>query len=113
MRSFQGVEGMRHEEFSRCGSGCGYVQQLMYCFNVFRSSMVCPFILSLSPPLQSFQEISSSSGKSSSKIKEGVIVRLLVGSKGNETGYIMRALQVRCHEEHYRLHYESTTGEVS
>ena len=34
------------------------------------------------------------SGKSSQKIKEGLIVKLLAASKGNETGYVIRSLQV-------------------
>ena len=33
-------------------------------------------------------------GKSSQKTKEGLIVKLLASSKGNETGYVIRSLQV-------------------
>lgn len=43
---------------------------------------------------KSFVEIAHISGKSSMKQKEGLILKLLASSKGNETGYIVRFLQV-------------------
>jgi len=55
------------------------------------SIMVCPTLQSPdslpAPPLRF-------SGKSSQKVKEGLIVKLLAASKGNETGYVIRSLQV-------------------
>lgn len=45
-------------------------------------------------PLQNFKDIAAASGSSSQERKKGHVVKLLVASKGNETGYIMRSLQV-------------------
>ena len=44
---------------------------------------------------KSFVDISNVSGKSSMKQKEGLILKLLASSKGNETGYIVRFLQAK------------------
>ena len=48
-----------------------------------------------------FQDIALTSGKSSQKLKEGIIVKMLASSKGNEAGYVMRSLQVCLKCEQY------------
>eukprot|EP00195_Chlamydomonas_chlamydogama_P015251 CAMPEP_0202891666 /NCGR_PEP_ID=MMETSP1392-20130828/1671_1 /ASSEMBLY_ACC=CAM_ASM_000868 /TAXON_ID=225041 /ORGANISM="Chlamydomonas chlamydogama, Strain SAG 11-48b" /LENGTH=944 /DNA_ID=CAMNT_0049575491 /DNA_START=248 /DNA_END=3082 /DNA_ORIENTATION=+ len=45
--------------------------------------------------LKAYKDIATTSGKNSQKAKEGLIVKLLVASKGNETGYVMRSLQAK------------------
>jgi DNA ligase-1 len=47
---------------------------------------------------KAFQEIAGSSGEKSQERKKGMIVKLLAAAKGNEAGYVMRALQVCAHE---------------
>lgn len=44
---------------------------------------------------KTFREIAQTSGSQSQERKKGLIVKLLVAAKGDEAGYIMRALQVR------------------
>ena len=43
---------------------------------------------------KTFREIAETTGSHSQDKKKGLIVKLLVGAKQNEAGYIMRALQV-------------------
>ena len=45
---------------------------------------------------RTFKEIASTEGSKSMEKKKGLIQKLVVGSRNNETGYIMRALQVQC-----------------
>lgn len=42
---------------------------------------------------RTFREIASTEGSKSMDKKKGLIQKLVVGSRHNETGYIMRALQ--------------------
>jgi len=53
------------------------------------------YALTLRGVLKAFQEIASTSGQNSVKRKEGIIVKMLASSSGNETGYVMRSLQAK------------------
>jgi hypothetical protein len=58
-------------------------------------TMFAPPPLTISGVFKTFKDIASTAGKDSQERKRGLINKLLVASKENETGYIMRSLQVR------------------
>ena len=63
-----------------------------------------PFKLHLSRcRCRTFKEIASTEGSKSMEKKKGLIQKLVVGSRNNETGYIMRALQVQCGTGHLHM----------
>lgn len=57
-------------------------------------TMFAPPQLTISHVAKTFKDIASTGGKDSQERKRGLINKLLVASKQNETGYIMRSLQV-------------------
>ncbi len=57
-------------------------------------TMFAPPPLTISGVFKTFKDIASTGGKDSQERKRGLINKLLVASKQNETGYIMRSLQV-------------------
>ncbi|DBB17196.1 hypothetical protein WJX82_005523 [Trebouxia sp. C0006] len=56
-------------------------------------TMFTPSPLTIPGVLKTFKEIASTEGSKSMEKKKGLIQKLVVGSRQNETGYIMRALQ--------------------
>lgn len=56
-------------------------------------TMFQPSPLTIPGVLKTFKEIASTEGSKSMDKKKGLIQKLVVGSRNNETGYIMRALQ--------------------
>ncbi|DBA87111.1 TPA: hypothetical protein ACH3X2_005217 [Trebouxia sp. C0005] len=56
-------------------------------------TMFTPSPLTIPGVLKTFKEIASTEGSKSMDKKKGLIQKLVVGSRQNETGYIMRALQ--------------------
>ena len=59
-----------------------------------QKTMFTPAPLTIASVFKAFKEIAASSGSKSMERKKGMIVKLLVSSKGVEAGYIMRSLQV-------------------
>ncbi|KAG1669562.1 hypothetical protein FOA52_006335 [Chlamydomonas sp. UWO 241] len=51
--------------------------------------------LSVRGVLKAFRDIAAASGKASQKVKEGLIVKMLAASKGNEPGYVIRFAQAK------------------
>lgn len=58
-----------------------------------QKTMFAPPPLTISGVFKAFHDIASSEGAKSQERKKGMIVKLLVGAKQNEAGFVMRALQ--------------------
>lgn len=58
-----------------------------------QKTMFTPPPLTIAAVFKAFKEIAAAEGAKSQERKKGMIVKLLVGAKQNEAGYVMRALQ--------------------
>lgn len=58
-------------------------------------TMFAQAALTIAGVFKTFKDIATAGGANSQERKRGLISKLLVASKGNEPGYIMRSLQVR------------------
>lgn len=60
-----------------------------------QKTMFAPPPLTVPSVLKMLKDIAQASGNKSGDYKRGIIVKMLVASKGNETGYVMRSLQAK------------------
>ena len=72
---------------------CGDLGKVATASRATQKTMFAPPPLTISGVFKAFHEIAASQGAKSQERKKGMIVKLLVGSKHNEAGFVMRALQ--------------------